>query len=78
MQNNFFNADDLKQLAVLAGKLMLDANKHKHSIAQLELDPKTLFNLSGKEGAGKIFIAVAAGPSMEVLKTAIALASNPQ
>jgi hypothetical protein len=68
----------LKQLTVLAGKLMLDANKQKHSIAQLEINPQNLFNLPGKKEAGKMFIAVAAGPSMGILKTAVALANNPQ
>jgi hypothetical protein len=72
-----FTEDDVKQLTLLAAKLMANASVHNHSMAKIELDPQNLFNLSGKPGAGRLFIAVAGGPSISVLKTAIEIANNP-
>lgn len=76
--NTDFTKEDVRQLTLLAAKLMANANQHKHSMAHIELDPQKLFNLPGKSGAGKLFIAVAGGPSIAVLKTAIEIAHNPQ
>ena len=72
-----FTDEDVKQLTLLAAKLMAIANVHKRSMAQIELDPQKLFNRSGEPGAGKLFIAVAGGPSISVLKTAVEIANNP-
>lgn len=76
--NSDFTEEDVKQLTLLAAKLIVNANVHKHSMAQIELDPQKLFTLPGKPGAGKLFIAVAGGASISVLKTAIEIANNPR
>ena len=74
--NSRFTDEDVKQLTLLAAKLMMNANVYKHSMAEIELDPQKIFKLPGKPGAGKLFIAVAGGPSISVLKTAIEIANN--
>lgn len=65
---------------MLAMKLMLEAAERGGSMAEIEIDPKKVVGLSTQHapGAGKIFIAVAGGPSIQKLQTALALVDNPQ
>ncbi len=72
-----FTNEDVKQLTLLAAKMMLNANKHKKSMAQIEIDPQKIFDLPLKDGAGKILIVIAGGPSVKELEKAIQLAQNP-
>lgn len=65
--------DDLKKLAILSAKFLLDANKHGHSMATVEIDPVKLFDIprNQDDGAGRTLIAIAGGPSNATLRTAI-------
>ena len=71
--------DDLRQLAILSAKFVLEANENGHSMVSVELDPKKLFGIPGRpsDGAGKMLIAIAAGPSIDTLASAMLLAQNP-
>lgn len=71
--------NDIKQLALLGTKFMLDAKERGHSMATVESDPVKLFGLPGghKERAGRMVIAIAGGPSIDTLNTAIKMVQNP-
>jgi len=72
--------DELQTLTMLTMKLMLEASQHGRSMAEIEIDPAKVMGVSSKhtEGSGKIFVAVAGGPSIQKLKTALAIAGNLQ
>lgn len=72
--------DELKTLTMLAMKLMLEAAARGGSMAEIEIDPRKVMGVSTRhaDDAGNILIAVAGGPSIQKLRTALSLADNPQ
>jgi hypothetical protein len=72
--------DELKMLTTLAMKLMLEAAARGGSMAEIEIDPRKVmgFSTHHADGAGNIFMAIAGGPSIQKLKSALALVDNPQ
>ena len=67
--------DDVKKLVAALAPFMAEAAKQRHSMVQMELDPARLFGIAvQREGAGRIFVAAAAGPSIDVLKDAVSVA----
>lgn len=72
--------EELKTLTMVAMKLMLEAAERGGSMAEIEIDPRKVmgFPTQHADGAGKILIAVAGGPSIQKLQTALALVDNSQ
>ncbi|MEX3689310.1 hypothetical protein AB3X91_39790 [Paraburkholderia sp. BR14263] len=71
--------DELKALAIALAPFMAAAAQRRHSMVHLELDPAQLLGLpNARAGAGRMLVAVAGGPSIEVLAKAIELAQSPQ
>lgn len=68
--------DDLKNLVLALAPFMVEAVLHKHSMVQIDLEPTKVLGIAAQhpEGAGRIFIAAAAGPSRPLLKDAVTAA----
>jgi len=69
--------EDVKKLVMAIAPFMAEAAQQKRSMVQIELDPAKVFGIAvQQEGAGRIYFAAAAGPSIEVLKSAVSAAQS--
>ena len=60
----------------MCSEIMIQAATSGHSMAQIELDPAKHMGLDVPEGAGKIFMVMAAGPSISKLRSGLEIANN--
>lgn len=69
--------NDVRNLILALAPFVAEAAKQKHSMVQIDLDPAKIFGISvPREGAGRIFVAAALGPSFTVLKDAVLAAQS--
>lgn len=66
---------EMQELMFLCSGMMLRAAARKASMIQLQLNPAQALGLDVREGAGRIMVVIAAGPSIPKLKQALDMVS---
>ena len=67
------NQEMMQELMFLCCGLMLGAAARNQSMVQLEMDPGKAAGLELENGAGRIMVVIAGGPSIPKLKQALDL-----
>lgn len=68
---------EMQELMFLCSGMMLRAAARKTSMVQLEINPAQAIGLDVPDGAGRIMVVIAAGPSIPKLKQALDMVSPP-